>query len=417
MFAEVVDRISGQVNGLSTEGVPRGGLVDGLAALGRLRGVLDAAEARFILAVGALDDKGADAATVLRAATRCSGREADRSVRRAVSLVRMPNVSAGLGSGAIPTETADALGRAAEVVSVEMVDSDTKLLDLVASRPADLAAREIRDWVRRHQQSDTVEKRLHQQRKARHASWFQGDDGMLVLHAVFDPVTGAGVSARLDARTDELWRSDGGRGGKPDDVRSSAQRRCDAVAWILGTPGPHQDDSDATGASNRRSAARPVRGGLVGTNVVVVADIGVISGADPDGRCELIDTGPVPASILATLGSDATWFGALFDGPGRPLWLGRGRRLASPEQKLILSIRDRGCINCGASTRRCHVHHTMDWQSGGTTDIERLALLCPRCHTLFHEGHIRLHRQPDGIWVASATPNRECHTPSPSSPP
>ncbi len=391
MFVGVLDRVSREVGGLSPAGAPRLSLVDTVAALGRLRGVLDAVESRFLAAVDSLDDSGLDAAGVVRSVTSCSGREALRRSRRAAALAEMGNVAAGLASGAIPVETIDSLVRAADLISPEEVDGDPKLLQVCATRPADIASRQIRDWIREHQCPVDSDAQLKRQRDSRRASWFINSAGMIVCNIEFDPVTGAAVRARFEAETDVLWRSDGGRDGRPDQIRTPAQRRCDAVARLLGVASPHADDASSVAPQE----------GRVATTVVIVADLGVIDGTSPSGRCEIIDTGPIPASVLAHLPADTTWQGALFDGPGRPLWLGRGRRLANQSQRLISAVRDRGCVNCNAPTNRCHTHHIREWQHGGTTDIDMLVLLCPRCHTLLHEGHIRLYRQPDHTWAAA----------------
>jgi len=305
----------------------------------------------------------------------------------------MPGLATEFAASAIPSETVDALVRAAELTSPEAVNSDAKLLASCGSKPADISARDIRDWIHRHQRAVDADEQLARQRKARRGMWFTNSGGMLVCNVEFDPVTGAGARARLEAETDALWRGDGGRDGRPDDVRTPAQRRCDAVALLFGVPSPN----DSNNGGETEVAGR------VATTVVIVADIGVVDGTSPDGRCEIIDTGPVPASVLATLGPDTTWRGALFDGPGRPLWLGRRRRFASTDQRLMATIRDRGCVNCAAPTGRCHTHHAQHWGSGGGTDIDLLAMLCPKCHTLLHEGHIRLYRQDDGRWVCRPT--------------
>ena len=390
MFVGVVERVVGEVKGMSPAGAPRGVLVDGIAALGRMRAAVEAVEAQFVAAIDSLGDKGLDAAAVLKYSTRCSAGETGRRVRRAKAIGSMPNVAAGLAAAAIPIETVDALARAADAISPEAVDSDLSLLSKAGSRPADLAARDIRQWVRHHRTAKDADNQLSEQRKCRRAAWFEGDDGMFVVHSVFDPVTGAAVRAQLDAETDRLWRSDGGRDGSPNDLRSSAQRRCDAVARVLGATSPHEADIvDVAGPAGR-----------IGATVIVVADVGVIDGNVPDGRCEILGTGPVPASVLSRLSPDTTWHGALFEGPGRPLWLGRGRRLASPHQRLIAAVRDRGCVNCAAQVGRCQTHHVREWSGGGSTDVENLVLLCQRCHTMVHEGHIRLRQRSDGVWEA-----------------
>jgi len=393
MFATDIDRVAEEVRGVSPAGAARNTLVDGIAALARLRGALDSAESRFVAEIDSLSDNGLDSSGVLRAVTHCSGREATKRARRAAALTEMPIVESGLASGAIPTETIDSLVRAAAAISPEAVNSDDGLMSMARSRPADLASREIRDWIRSYQKTDDAEKQFEQQLKDRKAIWFTNSAGMVVCNIEFDPVTGAVARTRMDAETESLWRSDGGRDGRPDEIRTPAQRRCDAVARLFGVASPHEAD-------NAGNVKPP---GHTSTTVVVVADIGVVDGSDPDGRCEIIDSGPVPASILARLPPDTTWHGALFNGPGRPLWLGRGRRMANNDQRLMAAARDRGCVSCGAPTSRCQAHHVESWADGGSTDIDGMALLCQRCHTLVHEGHLRLHCQRDGTWSALPT--------------
>ncbi|WP_306455726.1 MULTISPECIES: HNH endonuclease signature motif containing protein [unclassified Rhodococcus (in: high G+C Gram-positive bacteria)] len=61
----------------------------------------------------------------------------------------------------------------------------------------------------------------------------------------------------------------------------------------------------------------------------------------------------------------------LFDHNGRPLHLGRSKRLATADQRLALIAADRGCTRpgCDAPATMTAVHHVHDWSKGGTTDI------------------------------------------------
>ena len=113
------------------------------AAMGakRARAALDAFEARLVSASSRLDGGGSAAIELMRATGGCSGREAHRRFRRAAALVRMPTVAGALAEGAITSEHADALARAAEDISAETVEADEGLLERVKSLPADLAAR------------------------------------------------------------------------------------------------------------------------------------------------------------------------------------------------------------------------------------------------------------------------------------
>ena len=80
---------------------------------------------------------------------------------------------------------------------------------------------------------------------------------------------------------------------------------------------------------------------------------------------------------------------ALFDkASGRPLWLGRTKRIATADQRIILHATDRGCTRpgCDAPGYRCQVHHVDEWATGGSTNIDKLTLACPADHTLFDQG-------------------------------
>ncbi len=63
---------------------------------------------------------------------------------------------------------------------------------------------------------------------------------------------------------------------------------------------------------------------------------------------------------------------AIFNDNGRPLYLGRSKRIASPEQRLVLHARDRGCTHpdCHVPGYLCQVHHITDWAHDRPTDID-----------------------------------------------
>jgi hypothetical protein len=63
---------------------------------------------------------------------------------------------------------------------------------------------------------------------------------------------------------------------------------------------------------------------------------------------------------------------------GRPLFLGRSKRLANPDQRIVLHAIDRGCTvpGCDQPPYNCEVHHLIEWSPEGTTDLDRLTLTC-----------------------------------------
>lgn len=70
---------------------------------------------------------------------------------------------------------------------------------------------------------------------------------------------------------------------------------------------------------------------------------------------------------------------AIFGDHGRALHLGRSKRTASADQRIVLHARDIGCTKpgCTASGYRCQAHHMgQGWGGGVPTDVDDLTLAC-----------------------------------------
>ena len=371
----------------------------------RARAALDAFEARLVSTSSRLDGGGSAAIELMRASGGCSGREAHRRFRRAAALVRMPTVAGALAEGAITSEHADALARAAEDISAETVEADEGLLERVKSLPADLAAREVTDWVHRHQSAEDREARFRRQRERRSHRMWTDSDGTVNSRGRFDSVTGAQIKAIIDDISNRLYQADGGREGRPEQVRTWEQRNGDALAMAVGVepgPGPAAiaNPNGATGNGPDLSLRN---------RIMVMAHTDAITGADLAARCEIPGAGPIPRSELERLACEAEIFGVLFSGDGQPLWHGRRLRTVSPQQWRALLARDRGCVLCGAGPGYCHAHHIVAWTAParGPTDIDNLVLVCNRHHRLIHQHGLILARGPDGGWVAGTPDNRQ----------
>jgi hypothetical protein len=74
----------------------------------------------------------------------------------------------------------------------------------------------------------------------------------------------------------------------------------------------------------------------------------------------------------------------------RPLYLGRQKRIATADQRLICYARDRGCTrpHCLQPGYRCEVHHTDEWARGGRTDADKLFFGCGGDHTMATRGEL-----------------------------
>ncbi|MGW8814775.1 DUF222 domain-containing protein [Gordonia terrae] len=91
---------------------------------------------------------------------------------------------------------------------------------------------------------------------------------------------------------------------------------------------------------------------------------------------------PIP-DLIAMAGEIQPWLAIFKDHTTVPLHFGRGKRLATREQRLVSFARPDGevCSAPGCDQPATHVelHHAQkDWAKGGLTDIDDLAPACPR---------------------------------------
>ena len=175
-------------------------------------------------------------------------------------------------------------------------------------------------------------------------------------------------------------------------MRTPAQRMADVVFELLTNLDPATGKILGDSAGPRAKAS---------TQVIVVAEQGVVDGTNPQGRCEIIGVGPVPREILRTLSPDTELAGTIFDGTGRVLWLGRRQRLANAAQRLVVAIRDGGCFECGAPMHRCELHHIQEWhRDRGSTDVDNLVAVCRHHHKQLETRNLVVQRDPHGGYQA-----------------
>ena len=378
-----VDRgraVVGLLDDMSPTGCSVPELRDLASVLGRARTKIDSLMCEIATEVGRAGT-GVDAASVLQDSGRLSGRDARRVDKVAERLAEMPNTAERLAAGDITMDHAAALVTAAEQCGPAVVDGDSDLLERAEKASPESFARQARRFAAAAS-PDRGEALLERQRRGRAASVFvDSDTGMGKIIGAFDPISFNLIEQVVDGHTDALWRADGGRDGRPNDVRTSEQRRADALFELITgrdalTRKPLESAAVGGGDSGLRAKAS--------AQLVAVADIGVLDGTNPHGRCEIIGTGPVPPGILAQLSPDTRLTGMIFAGRGRPLWMGRSIRLANTHQHLAIAVRDRGCVACGTPMHRCEIHHIQEWENGGPTDIDNLTALCGPHHRAHH---------------------------------
>ncbi|EHB47072.1 protein of unknown function DUF222 [Mycolicibacterium rhodesiae JS60] len=201
----------------------------------------------------------------------------------------------------------------------------------------------------------------------------QRPDGMSVGKLIADPA----LRAELDAWLAKFATPE------PDDLRSHAQRQHDALKALvhdrLGDPKLGQHN------------------GLPVTMIVTTTLQDLQKGA---GQAVTAGGTLIPISDLIRMNAPSNNYLAVFDGvTGRSLWLGRSRRLASADQRIMLLAKYRGCTEPGCTVNgyNSQVHHaTTDWKNGGTTDIDHLTLACKCGNLLVENDGWTTHQRPDG---------------------
>jgi hypothetical protein len=99
------------------------------------------------------------------------------------------------------------------------------------------------------------------------------------------------------------------------------------------------------------------------------------------------------------MASHAYHYLAIFrDADGRPLYLGRSKRIASADQRIVLHAKERGCSapGCDVPGYLSEVHHVDEWADGGLTNIDLLTFACRPHHRLIKPGGWRTRKRKDG---------------------
>jgi len=119
---------------------------------------------------------------------------------------------------------------------------------------------------------------------------------------------------------------------------------------------------------------------------VVHADLGLLTGQDPDGRAELPGVGSISKEVARRLACDADVLFSLEKRDGSILDQKRVRRSPTMAQRIEIARRDKGCrfSSCGF-VDFTQVHHIVPWVLGGETNLSNLITLCGRHHHAVHE--------------------------------
>lgn len=167
------------------------------------------------------------------------------------------------------------------------------------------------------------------------------------------------------------------------DVRSHPQRQHDALSALL-----------------RGRLGDPQLGLHKGLPVTVIVSASLQDLEAKTGFATTAGGTVLPISDLIRMAGHAYHYLSLFDAAtGRSLWLGRTKRIASADQRIVLHERDRGCTfpGCTVSGYDCEVHHAAkDWADGGATDVDDLSFACGPHNRLVKRGGWQTRKLRDG---------------------
>ena len=339
-------------------------LEERLSLVGRCEAGLAAVRSETVAELARRDGE-AEAAEAVRDRLRQSRGSAKRDVKFAGQLADLTGTAQALADGNITPQHARIIADAAEHTDV----NEAELLGAAASQPTDVFANTVRDHVNERTAREDLKEQRRRQRARRELSIKQQSDGMYKLFGLFDPVAGARIETALTAAAKKLRRVE-----DPANRATVPQRYADALELL---------------ATGNGAAGNP------NTTLLVIAEYDAIAGQVAGAH--LADGTPVIADELVKLAVGAKVVPAVFDTPGRPLWLGRASRDANAAQRIALAARDRHCIGCGARHNICEPHHVVHWEHGGPTDIDNLCLLCGHCHhTEVHNNGADIETAADG---------------------
>ncbi|WP_431231735.1 HNH endonuclease signature motif containing protein [Mycolicibacterium psychrotolerans] len=150
-----------------------------------------------------------------------------------------------------------------------------------------------------------------------------------------------------------------------------------------------QRQHDALTALVRGQLGDPKLGQHNGLPVTVIASATLQDLQAKTGHAVTATGTLLPIPDLIRMAGHAYHYLSLFDGVnGQALWLGRTKRLASADQRIMLHNKERGCTRpgCDAPGYLTEVHHVDEWVDGGLTNIDKLTLACRADHRLLDQG-------------------------------
>jgi hypothetical protein len=342
---------------------------DALRLLQGLTNAIDAEKVELVAEVAEHEDfKGEGCSSVknwLRDQLHLDSGDASQLVRSARTLRDMPGLSDLARAGAVSLDHVDAFTFAARRIDPMVVEKCLPALLLTAATAAPVETREAVKKIRDAAHPDDLDE-----------AWIKG----MSKHDIKVSVVGDGVAVTgflpfdTGTKLKTLLQSLSAPTCAEDD-RPVNVRRVTALDHLLSSvleSGLPQD-----------KGVRP--------HVDLTVDLHQLTRDPEQTTGTLAGFGTIGPAQLQQMLCDADLTPILTAGKHAVLDVGRTHRLATPSQRKAVVARQEGrCAGVGCHGPVVHVHHIRYWSEGGTTDLQNLIGLCPRCHALVHQGYVTI---------------------------
>lgn len=360
--------------GLDVGALDVAGVETALGTVGRSRGWLDAIESQLLVRSERLAKAGrgggARESAVLSGGR--SSRGAALAAGRADTLDRVPELADALEAGETSADHVDALTRAGSGLSDDKRDvlfADVELSGAARRMGPDPFATEVKRKARLLAK-DEGEAKLQQQQNATNLRKWVRKDGMHVLNGEFDPETGSRLFRAIDTETETLAQT--------NSLAKNDKTQAAALAALV-ERGLGAGPADAV------------------PEVIVIDAATLTEGLHEHSVSETSSGAQLPPETVRRTMCQAIILPTIINANGKTLASGRDIRVANRKQRRALRAMYPTCAfdTCTAQFDHCQIHHIVPWQDGGPTDLDNLIPLCGRHHHLVHEGHWRIHLEPD----------------------
>lgn len=220
----------------------------------------------------------------------------------------------------------------------------------------------------------------------------QGPDGMSVGKLIATPELRAMI---------EAWTAKFAAPGmcNPDDQTPTVSGQPNQDVIDRDARGHAQRQHDALAALVRGQLGDPKLGQHNGLPVTVIVSATLTQMHSASGVAVTAAGTLLPMSDVIRMASHAWHYLCVFDHhTERALYLGRSKRIASPDQRIVLHSKDRGCTapGCDMPGYLSEVHHVDEWADGGLTNIDTLTFACGAHHRLITRVGWKTRKRSDG---------------------